>query len=77
MNNRNKLYEDAAKYDGGNAKLIKLFDRYSVPYELSSKKPTIRVAVRTTVGPRVDFRGLGSYNRLRKTRYWQLLLTIC
>lgn len=50
MDNRNKLYEDAVRYDGGNSTLIKLLNQYNVPFELSSKKPTVRVAVRTKAG---------------------------
>lgn len=37
MSNRSKLYEDAVRYDGGNAKLIKLLNQYNIPFELTSK----------------------------------------
>lgn len=50
MDNYKKLHEDAVRYDGGNAILIKLLNQYNIPFEISSKKPTVRIAIRTNKG---------------------------
>lgn len=74
MIDKQELYSIAENYDGGSIRLIKKLDEYNVPYELSSKKPTVRIAIRTSAGT-IAFYDRKKEIKVRADIPWEHLLS--